>query len=315
MRSRTILVAALVVVVLGSEGAQALYHRLNNYLMNNVKTDEVGANMEAAAKWLEGQDSVQHSCLSTTPVKDLKRFTALQQVVDDTTCDHIAYDIMSANEKAVGLHVLLLYRQDLRRVEKVMLEIFENHAKRCAKVYPVTYRTLKLELDAVQFERAKKYAQTLIDTDRLFLVMNEKISWHYPLNLFYLHRYIKHFPTFGGRTRRTALSEALKYNARKDPDYKYLRSVLDEKTGKEAFHKDKIKGLVKKYLIEPCKHVVDFLGPDLFIPARFDLPFYSEIDEQFGDYYLGWSYFAVCQALVKDEKSLYNEVTKYVVAY
>lgn len=182
MRSFTILMATLVIASLGTGSTRALYRRINNYLVEKVKSDDVGANLEAASKWLEEQENIKQSFLTRTPIEDLKKFTALQQVVEDTTCDHMAYDIMSANEKAVGSQVLLGSRQTLRRVDKVMLEIFENHAKRCWDVYPVTYRTMKLELDAVLFERAKKLAQTVIEADKMSLFVGKAFKCKFDRN-------------------------------------------------------------------------------------------------------------------------------------
>lgn len=151
--------------------------------------------------------------------------------------------------------------------------------------------------------------------NRTAFIKGQKISGNQPTSLLYLQRYIKQYPTIEGATPRYALPEALKSNAQNDSDYKYLRRVLDEKTGRYTFHKDKIRGLFKKYLVEPCKHVVDFLGPDLFTPARFDITFYSEVDHELDDYYLDWSCFSICQALIKDEKALYHDVINYVLTY
>lgn len=309
MRSYSSLVAALLWALLLIDHTDARYERLNNYLVGNVDNDTVGSNMEAAAKWLKEKDGAKHSFLSRTPIRDLRKFTALQQVIDDNKCDRHAYAIMHENEEAVGLHTLIRYRQVFRRVDKVMAEILQKHAEKCAKVYPVTYRTKKAQLNAALFEQAKTIAETVMSADRFRLPSIMLPTFYQPLDLFY--RYIKYNPTLESFERGGILHDALYSNAKNDPDLKYTRAVPDERTGRAVVHKDKLRELTRKYLIEPCRHLDNELGPDLFVPARFDLPHYFDPDKDERGYYIGWAYYKICQALTKDEQGVYDRVAKF----
>lgn len=311
MKQLTILIAATVVASLSFHGAEASYGRLNSYLVGKVNNDDVGANMEAAASWLKEQAGKKQSFLSRTPVGDLKKFTALQQVIGDTECNQAAYEIMLANEQAAGWRKLFKFGHPARRVDKVMLKIFEDHAERCSRVYPEVYRAKMLQLDASQFERAKQFAGIVMKEDKFLSPSEEREAFYQPANLF--HRYIEHSLSFDSFAHRVVLYDALTSNARKDPNFRYTLKVPLEPNGKAVVHKDKLMELVKTYLIRPCQNVVDGLGPDLFIPAKFDIPLHLEINNEDGDYYLGWSYYRLCQVLVREEQAVYGNIIKSII--
>lgn len=77
-------------------------------------------------------------------------------------------------------------------------------------------------------------------------------------------------------------------------------------------NKDKVKELVNKYLIEPCKQYETIMGPNLFIPARFDANIYFLIKDNYDDYHEDWWYLKICLALTKDEKAVFDDVLKTV---
>lgn len=310
MRSYSALVATVLVASILISKAEARFGRINTYLVEKVTSDDVSANMEAASKWLEEQVGAKQSILSTTPVSDLKKFTALQQVINDVQCHRAAYEILRENMDAVGLSDLIRDRQVIRRVDKVILKIYQDHARRCAKVFLEMYRTKRSSLNKEMFELAKTIAKTVMEADRFMLSMEESYSFYHPIDMFY--RYIRYYPNLKSFARQTVLLDALRSNAKNDPDSKYTRAVPDERTGKAVVHKDKLRELTKKYLIEPCQYLDKELGPDLFVPARFDLQAYSDIGNEEGYYYLGWSYYMICQALTRNERAVYDNVIKSV---
>lgn len=312
MPSHSVLAAILAIASLAISGAEARYGRINTYLVEKVTSDDAAANLKAASEWLALQSSTKQSFLSTTPISDLKLFTALQQVLEDTKCDRASYNIMVENEEAVGLHKLIRNREVIRRVDKVLLDIFKDHAKKCAKVYPLTYRVIKNQLDRELSKRALNVARTIMEKDMFMLPMNEKLFFYSPLSIFY--RYIRNYPSIESLTYgvKSALVDALRSSAKNDPDVKYTRKVPNELTGKKVVHEDKIKELTKKYLVEPCQYIVDELGPNVFIPARFDVHVYFKTDEKEEEYYRGWANFMLCQAIVKNERAVYDNVVKII---
>lgn len=301
-----ILIIVIVSMTLG--GAEAGYKRLNDYLTNKVSSEDVAENMEAAFKWLEDPEVVTCSFSLKIPIKDLKKFTSLQRVLKDTKCDHTAYEIMHSNEEEVQLHKLIDEGKVHRRVDKIILKIFEIHAMRCKRVYPITYRIKRDQLSEVVFQRVKSLTTMLMEVDASVLTRH----FHYePSNLFLV--YILHPPTISRYTGLNILHNALLYSAQSDPNIMYAQKVTDQRSGKEIVHKDKLRQLVKKHLIEPCQHYVNRFGPDLFIPARFEARAYSEIDNHDALYYLSWSNFMICQAITRNEVTVYNDVIRTVV--
>lgn len=117
-------------------------------------------------------------------------------------------------------------------------------------------------------------ARALMEHDR-FLVPAR--AFYQARNLF--QEYVRNSVSVGRYFGSNMLKKSLSALAKNDPDAKYLARVPDELTGKRLVHKDKIKGLVEGYIIGPCKIYANSLGPDLFVPARFDALFKPELNE------------------------------------
>lgn len=297
-------IIALVLLVVKTTEAGG-YKRLNNYLTSKVHSDDVKLNMQAALNWIEESTVVKCLFFSKIPLADVKKFTSLIHVMGDNKCDRAAYEIMRVNEEEVGLHKLIHDGKKLRRVDRLILNIFEVHAQKCSKVYPITYRSKLDQLNEVVIKRVKTIATTLMDVDASVLTRH----FHYePANLFLV--YVLHTPTIFRYTGLNLLYTTLKYNAHDSPDIKYAQRVLDRRTGKEKIFKDKLIQLVEKYLIDPCQQYVNYFGPDLFIPAKFDASSYSDVDDYDSLYYLSWSKFMICQALIKNREAVYKDVIK-----
>lgn len=300
MRSYNALLATFVVASLASTGIQADYGRINRYLVAHVDTDEVGPNMEAASNWLKEKGGNKLALLSTTPVSGLKQFTALQQVMGSPKCDRTEYEIMLLNESAVDLYDLVFEKRVNRRVDKVMHEIFKDHAEKCHQVYIDEFRSK--ELDSVVVERVTNITETILEKKRFII----------PTRIFYspqylFDEYVVQALTIDDCTGLDYLKAAIEFSAKGDPDVKYLVRIPDELTGKAVVHVDKIKDLVKKYLIEPCKAFVAELAP-VFVPARFDAKFYNQLDDSNQDYYLSWVSFMICKALTEHEAAVFADV-------
>lgn len=278
--------------------AQASYTRLNTYLMDKVGNDEVSSNLEAASKWLKEQEQAKVPILSTAPIGDLRKFTALQQVIGDEKCDRAAYEILQA--VMVGF-----IRNPIRRVDRVISAVRIDHAKTCFSVYPVVYQTKKRHLDELVMKQVKQVAGRIIDSDLAYVEYWTRKHVFGSRELF--DEYVKNplsvqsFKDFG-----YALRTALMHNAEGNPDAKYLQRVPDARTGKKVVVKDKIKVLMKKHALEPCRQYESAMGPDLFIPAKFDASAYDKVDESNRDFYLDWSYFRVCEVLTSDEAGAFN---------
>lgn len=300
----TILVATILIAALSIKSTQAGYRRINDYLIKQVReNDDVSANMEAASRWLKEQESKKTSCFSSVPISSLSKFTALQQVIDDSKCDRTTYEIMRANEEATGRSNLESEEKAFRRVDKVILKIFRAHAERCYKVYPVICREKFKQLDGQIVKQAVDLAKTLTFYDRDFRIPEQRFNQ--PANLYdrYIRNSISIEPYLGG-----ILKVVLNNNAKGDPDLKYLKKTIDERTGKSVINKGKIKDLVQKYMIEPCKMFVENFDSDVFTPARFELRYYTVKEKPSTDFYLTWSFFMICKAVTENDGVVINDI-------
>lgn len=303
MRSYAVLVA-LAIASLSVANTEARYEKLNEYLIKSVTNDEVEPNMEAASNFLKEQENAKQSLLTKNPISDLKQFTALQQVIDDKECGHDAYEIIRANADAVDLHKLNYVHDIVRRVDKLIYKIIASHAERCLETYPTKYVAKREQIDPKLLEQVEKIGKSVINGDQanarsLMYIME-------PNNLF--NHYIRNTRSLASFANiKNALNKALVANSQADPNAKYARQVPNESTGKREVHKNEIKELTRKYLIEPCKQYEAFMGPDLFIPADYDGRVRNKINDN-KDYYAGWSYFKICEVLTSNESAVLKEV-------
>lgn len=282
-------------------GIEAEYTRLNDYLIKNIDNDDISANMEAAFKLLKEQGNVKQSIFSRVPIEDLKQFANLRRVKSNPKCDDVDYKVLRDNEAAVGLYGLKEDEKVFRRIDKVVLKIFIDHAEKCLDVYDKRYISRIEEFDSSTLDRVEGLTGAIFDIDKLKIPDIQS-----PDNLF--SKYIKSYPEMH-LYQGEVLQNALKASGMNDPNIKYLGRVADGRTGKLIVHKEKIKRLVDEYLIEPCQEYVAAFGPDLFIPARFDAR-YSKVDSTKIDFYTGWSGFMICRSLCMNNAAVYNSIIK-----
>lgn len=271
MKSFIVFAGALVVLALASRRAEAAYDEINQYMVKNVKSKEWGENMEAAIDWLKELE-VKKSWFKQGPISDLKLFTSLKQVADYPKCDDSDYQIMKANEKMVDLHLLYDEQRIYRRIDLVMIQIFQEHAKICRTRYGEIYRTKSKQSDPLVIERVENLAKARLQN---------------------------------GRNKYQA---ALLVSAANDPMGEYAKMVPDEITGKRVVDKDKIKQLVSTYIVKPCREFVSTMGRDIFIPAHFDFRTYRIPDGTEADYHIGDVYYSICQRVLADETDVVNHV-------
>lgn len=302
----TSLPATILVALLIAESSKADYGQINKYLVAHVDNDEVGPNMEAASSWLKEERSRWIPRLSSAPISDLEQFVALQQVIDNPKCDGTDYWILYANDEAVDLYGSVFYEQVTDRILKVMYEIFKQHAKKCRPVYIDAHQKKKEQLDRVVAERVATLTEVLLEKGRVF---TPKFVYYSLDHLF--ERYIRRAFNVNDYIGRHSIKTAIETIGKGDPDLMYLKKISNG-TGNNVVETSKVKELVQKYLIEPCRVFVTELGPDLYIPARLDSEFYNDVEESNRDYYLTWVSFMICQALTQDEESILSELAESI---
>lgn len=307
-----LLVMAIEIAALAIGTTQADYGRLNDYLVENVDNDEVAANMAAASTWFLEQQSKKHLFLFLTPISDLKKFTALQQVIADDECDVSAYEIMRANEHEVDLYRKAKRDELERRVDKVMNEVFEKHAEKCMDVYSMRFEAIERQLEPVLLERVRVLADQVVLTDRRLWIQED--DWHRMKsnsNDLYL-RFIDRPVTIELITRLSGLLDALNLSAKDLLMARHSHRAMHQLSGKLIIRLAEIEQLVKDYLIEPCQYYVNQLGEDLFPQAEFEAKFYHPVKEVNYNFYLGWSAFNICKVLIANESVAVEHIVESI---
>lgn len=310
--SHALILATFMITLLAVENTEATFEQLNNHLEKVVDSDEIAANMEAASTWLvEGKHATYYS-KTEFPLDDLVQFISLKQVIEDNKCDRTANGIMRDIEEATGLHKLLSAGGVKRRVDRVILEIFKNHAKKCKEIYKLTYQTKKRQLDEKVNKLVENLTNVIVTEDKRRTEEQSLESLFDSNNL--LDRYIKSYPAIRDFARENSLFNALQANAERDLDFKrFARVVPDEQTGEAIVNADKIRELIKNYLIRPCQQYVAEFEADLFGPVRFELPIFTTADDHDDDFYRGWAISMICQALIGRERLVIHHVIEYII--
>lgn len=305
-------VISLGIATIAIGNTQADYGRLNDYLVENVDSDDVAANMAAATTWLLEQQSKKHSFPLLAPIEDLTKFTSLQKVIFDDQCGWAAYEIMRANEQEVNLNRKTKQNELVRRVDKVIGEIFKKHAEKCLDVYPLRFELKVRQLEPTLLERVRVLTNQVVLIDRHLWLQDE--DWYRMksnANDLYL-RFIDRPTTIELITRLSGLLNALNLSAKDLLTAKHSQRVTHQPSGKLIIRRAEIEQLVENYFIEPCQYYVDQLGQDLFLPAEFEAKFYHSVRDMNHDFYFGWAAFNICKVLIANKSAAVEHIVRSI---
>lgn len=305
LRYSTILVAHVVLIVsMYAEYGSANHGSKNNYQVKQVNSfDQIVPSIEAAVRWLKEQEKTESAFLSPVGLTDSDRFASIQQLINYRKCDGSDIDEIIAYENSYELQRLHSNYNDAH-VYRMMVRSFEEHAEKCQEVYQGAYKVKEKQLDRLVVARVEILAETIMESDRY---LTSELDYYQAENLFY--RYIGEPVSVDYYFGTNIFKFALISNARNERNLHQSSNEYQIK-GFGVDSEDAIRNLVLKYLIEPCQIYVDELGPDVFIPARYDARYYYSIDKTQFRYYLGWSYFMICQAITMNKEAVILDVVE-----
>lgn len=291
------------------QGISAGYTKIDEYLKQAVDSDDIEPNLEAAEKWLSQNLNFKSSLLTRNPTEDFRMFVALKQVLGDNKCNDESFRIMRENEMNIGdLFTKIHSGAVKRRVDNVVWKIFEQHASNCQDVWPsLLKRKLQQVGDQKKLMRAGLLAEAILSETLSTTVLNSYKQLY--------EGFISNLLELKDLRRSQSIYQKLNEYAKDDPDAQFLHPIIEDregkKSGKKVVRTDKIRDLVDRYLVEPCSYFVEQLGPEVFIPARWDattLPPSSE-DIRFYKY---WTDFRICEVVTKNAKTLTKDLTRIV---
>lgn len=284
--------------------ALAGYSKIDEYLRQTVDNEDIEANLGAAEQWLAQNSDLKSKLFKKSPVEDFRTFVALRQVLGKDKCNEESYMIMSENELNIGDLFMRIHSDRVkRRVDSIVYQILEQHARDCQDVYPLL---LKEKLGHI--DDFKKLTRAGLFAEAILMETLGRSSASSSKQLY--DSFIGNILEIKDLRRSRIIKQKLTEFSEGDPDQQYLVAVEDErKPGKKVVRKDKIRELVDRYLVEPCRYFVNQLGPDIFIPARWDA---TTLPPKLGDiqFFYYWTDFRICEVVSKNGQTLASDLVR-----
>lgn len=270
--------------------------KINENLVKTVPySEELNKNINALKQLFNGESKV--NVFNMEYRKTLEKLNYLvENKCDKTTVDY--FELIDAS-----LHFESREKEPIKRISKVVKQLLSKHAKNCQKVYPELFHSKTADLD----HEKNRYVDTLLDS--LYNV-DGKFDWRTqrPRDLF--EYYIKGAIIWSHHMK--GVLKALQTDLSDDSASEYIKAIEDEVAGKKAVNEEKLRGIYNLYLLEPCRHYVSVLGPEVFVPAQYDGSLYHEVDEEEGDYYKSWFKYRICKQLLVDESFVFEHLVNYI---
>lgn len=252
------------------ENLQKDFKKLDNILGERAKSRDPEHNMEVLEKFMKESES--HNFLGMKikgKLEDAERlFLSLKQLKDPKMCSKSGFEIISLNAKALKSVPFL------RRTGEIFSYYANEHHTICSRLYP-----------AMLAERLAKMDQDKLK--RLEILVKQSMNYNYQ----------------SSGTEAEGLFSLIKNN-NVGPSYKQLEKVLvnlikeisndkEPDSKPEQPYQGMFKETLKKYLIEPCEHIMENLADDIFDPATALINFHkvNVLENQF---YRSWTRYTFC---------------------
>lgn len=287
------------------------YNKINSFLVERVESDEQEANMVKAIEMMIWE--MRKNTFMGQPLVDaLKQFTAMAKTRGSESCNKESYAILLKNDRATEGKARRINSRLVmaRRIDKLVQSYCLQHSRDCQHEYPKKFKQIYNRMD---LEATNQVESLLMQIFFGSAGAANQSSDPQQINIMRLYNgfilnTISSASVDDSQLVYAALEQSAK--AKNDPNVIYLKSIADEKRGTRFVRKDKMKGMFKKYFIEPCEYYVRKLGPDVFIPATFDAEWQHQVDYREFIYYFGWAQFKLCVYLLENERAMVQNLVK-----
>lgn len=301
------------------------FSQINKYLTENVKSDDVEANMAKAKEWLASAPSAQPP-VKQSVVEALKVFTQLHDVLggeDKCNSDELAI-LIKSDELARGRALVPPSRlSPLRRIDKIINHYYVQHAQNCRKFYPQIVANKVAKIDADTLARIDAFTSKIVAEQRERTIVKHNLAESQKTAV----TFGMYFRTIGEPSNARVVYDVLVELVKDDPERDNLQKNLVEAhennrpgsvviaATKRPVNKAKIDELFKRYLVTPCRAFVRELADDL-MSASFDMKVLEKADKfdlSQAEFYKTWSKYHICELLVKrDQRTLLRYVTRHI---
>lgn len=259
------------------------YRTIDSYLSDNVSTDDIDLNMKVASEWLS-KDLKKDPTKNERLIDALELFISLRDTYRGKKCDQNGYDILFKN--LLATENCGLGKRSERRIDRVVYKFLHDHARNCQRTYPVNFEKIYANMDPIRLG----YVEFFLNEKNLqnFLGDSKNIQT-------FFSTLVKNQQRIQGKFGSRMAFDAINALSVNDEDGKSLyQSSIDVR-------KEKFRKLFERYIIEPCRFFVNELGPDVFVPSRFEAMFFHRLDESNILFYKSWARFRVCTYVLDNE--------------
>lgn len=262
------------------------------------------AHLAEAREWLELERRGKVGFGNRATVEALEQFLELGKLgEDETRCSFKAYEILYKNDQATGgrAHQAPSKTRPLTRIDRLVHLASRRHTEACFEVYPRRFHELSQQLRAENvdaFDGLREFMdQVLGCTDCISSKVRDLRD---------------------SRAER-ASEHAYKLIERHSARDKDLRQDLVRETTRRRpmINGRRVRALVQRHIVEPCRAYVQLLGPNVFVPALFAVMVlesperYRPSESQHRDFLHGWLHYRLCESLIRrDQTSLILETLR-----
>ena len=286
----------------GAEG----FEKIEHFLLIQVQSDDVEANVEAASEWLRGDATHDR------PDGALNQLLAVQKVTDDEAmCGESGFNIIKPNVEAT---------RELTRTKAIVEHFLKLHADHCDDKY-IKLTKERFEQHGFGFnifpvnEVCRSIASELFhrDIDQFLLEAYERST-----NILQLIDSVKFDESINVRS---SIHSTL-YNSPKTNSEAYRKSIDSYPRRRLMAGSDETSRYLKMYIFNKLRDYTELLGPGLFSPAEYDARILGRNFElpvgvskwQAVNFYKGWLNYKILQVFVMPRaEELLKETRNYAL--
>lgn len=259
-----------------------LYDKIDAYLSESVRTDDVEANLAAAERWLKelehklGKWYKHHSSTTKQLVGAIRVFVAQREVLASGQCDDWTLGIIDANSSQAGLQRSLTLSPPKRRIEKVIHECARKYYRTC---YPDTIgpKLAKLSLSSLD---GLMFLATIRDSPDGY--NSGAINYVQMI-----------------RDRVAADSQQVRTTGKLNSGHKKHQVTVEE---------------YKAYVLRPCLELEEKMGEEFQVPISLSITHYDLEHDELAHVYRKRRALRHCQFVLKNREKLWLQMLEAMVA-
>lgn len=284
-----------------STSLQKSFKLINYHIYDNVENDAPEENIQEAERWYNLTAS-----RSEDPdlINALELFIELPVVVDkaEHRCTPYSYRVLSMNEIATNYRSIHAFEEDFapRRIDEIVHFYCSKHAKYCHETVLNVTSSRHQSLNNVTVARAEAMA----------LSWRNRPTKNITREVYRDYKYVDLVETVeapGARSK--CIFNTIARLSSGDSESKFLKKVVNKREGSKVLRRDKIKSLIHKYLVQPCKLYITTLDLDK-ATIEFTDRWYQHDCEKYRKFKCSYKNYEACEDFVETmEKNdvLYDE--------